>query len=508
VHIAGYWHQDADQLTAAMLKNLLATLLLGLLLAWPTQAAPPRAVLLAQAGSDPVSFSYRNLYAETKGGLVTTSRRDYVEFGNGAFTPVLVRFPIVIVHNPPARSRVLEPPVLVLMPGDTVTMLHNSDHNTFQLRGRHQAELDFCVRLWRGALSLGMAGGQGEPVGGDSTITYFGTGIQSPASSRQHLDQYLQRWQQLRLEGDARLAQLRRTPSIRPEVAACLARQLRLRLFGLLLGPLQPTSRRDTLRTPPPAYRDTVAAQLRGVLALQALPAAAAEGLGGALSAYAEYQCVLARQYPTAGACYKQAKQLLSGFHRAWVCYLILDDGQQRQNLSYYLQDYARWVKPYDEFRQVLRGGPPVPLRSYPHAAFSDSLASPAGPPRHLTDVLAAYRGKVVLLDLWASWCAPCREEIPQSVAAARRYGRRGLVVLYLSIDQDPAAWRKALATLPPAARLQYRFLRPEASAFRQEFDVRWVPRYLLLDRSGTVRYPDALRPSDVRFNAVVEGLL
>jgi thiol-disulfide isomerase/thioredoxin len=493
-----------------MLKNLLAILFLGVLLARPTQAAPPRAVLLAQAGSDPITYSYNNLYGTAKDrDLVTTRRTGSVEFGNGAFTPTLVRFPNIVVHNPPARDRMLEPPVLVLMPGDTVTMLHNIDHNTYQLRGRHQAELDFCVRLWRGALSLdGVAGGQGDPVGGDSTITYFGTGIQSPASSHRHLDQYLQLWQQLRLEGDARLAQLRRMPGIRPEVAACLARQLRLRLFGLLLGPLQPNGRRDTLRTPPPAYRDTVAAQLRGVLAMQALPAAAAEGLGRALSAYAEYQCVLARQYPTAGACYKQAKQLFSGFHRAWVCYLILDDGQQRQNLSYYLQDYARWVKPYDEFLKVLRGGPPVPLRSYPHAAFSDSLASASGPLRHLTDVLAAYRGKVVLLDLWASWCAPCREEIPQSVAMARRYGRRGLVVLYLSIDQDPAAWRKALATLPPAARLHYRFARPEASTFRQEFDVRSVPRYLLLDRSGTVRYPDALRPSDVRFNAVVEGLL
>jgi thiol-disulfide isomerase/thioredoxin len=276
----------------------------------------------------------------------------------------------------------------------------------------------------------------------------------------------------------------------------------------MLLTPLLPSSRRDTLRIPPPAYRDTVAAQLRGVLAMQALPAAASEGLGWVLSQYAEYQCVLARQYPAAGASYKMAKQLYSGFHRAWVCYLILEDRQQRQNLSYYLQDYARWVKPHEEFLKVLRGGPPVALRSYPHAAFSDSLASPAGPPQHLTDLLAAYRGKVILLDLWASWCVPCREEIPLSVAAAKRYGKRGLVVLYLSIDEDPAAWRTALHQLPTGARLQYRFMRPSASAFRQEFDVRSVPRYLLLDRTGTVRNPDSLRPGDVRFGTLVEQLL
>lgn len=480
-----------------------------LLLAIPVGAAPPRAVLRAQAGSDPIVFSYYNLYGTANDrGLITSSRVGWVEFGNGSFTPTLIRFTNRIVQNPPARTRLLEPPVLVLMPGDTVTILHNTARNSFQFKGRHQAELDFCVRLWRGALSLdGVPSELSEPVEGDSTITYQDANIRNLAN-RKRLTQYLPLWQRLRLEGDARLAQLRRTPGIRPEVAACLGRQIRLRLFSMLLNPLLPNSRRDTLRTPPDACRDTVAAQLRGVLAMQALPAAASQGLGGALSQYAEYQCVLARQYPTAGASYKMAKQLFSGFHQAWACYLILEDGQQRQNLSYYIQDYARWVKPHDEFLKMLRGGPPVPLRSYPHAAFSDSLAGPAGSPRHLTDLLAAYRGKVVLLDLWASWCVPCREEIPLSIAAAKRYGKRGLVVLYLSIDEDPTAWRGALKQLPAGAGLQYRFIRPGASAFRQEFDVRSVPRYMLLDRSGTVRNPDALRPGDVRFGALVEQLL
>ncbi|MBJ6143526.1 TlpA disulfide reductase family protein [Hymenobacter sp. BT559] len=493
-----------------MANSLLTTWFsLLLLLAIPAGATPPRAALLAQAGSDPIIYSCNNLYGTAKDrDLVAAHRSGWVEFGNGAFTPTLIHFVNRIVRNPPARTRLLEPPVLVLMPGDTVTILHNVDRNTFQFKGRHQAELDFCVRLWRGALSLdGMSVGLGEPVDGDSTITYHDTVIRNLAN-RKHLTQYLQLWQRLRLEGDARLAQLRRTPGIRPEVAACLGRQIRLRLFSMLLSPLLPSSRRDTLRTPPDAYRDTVAAQWRGVLAMQALPAAASQGVGWALSQYAEYQCVLARQYPAAGASYKMAKQLFSGFHRAWVCYLILEDGQQRQNLSYYIQDYARWVKPHDEFLKVLRGGPPVPLRSYPHAAFSDSLVSPVGSPRHLTDLLAAYRGKVILLDLWASWCVPCREEIPLSIAAAKRYGKRGLVVLYLSIDEDPTAWRGALKQLPAGAGLQYRFIRPGSSAFRQEFDVRSVPRYMLLDRRGTVRNPNSLRPGDVRFGTLVEELL
>jgi peroxiredoxin len=51
---------------------------------------------------------------------------------------------------------------------------------------------------------------------------------------------------------------------------------------------------------------------------------------------------------------------------------------------------------------------------------------------------LSAYRGKVVLLDFWATWCYPCREEIPHLVDLQQRYGDRGLQVLGISMDDSP----------------------------------------------------------------------
>jgi thiol-disulfide isomerase/thioredoxin len=53
---------------------------------------------------------------------------------------------------------------------------------------------------------------------------------------------------------------------------------------------------------------------------------------------------------------------------------------------------------------------------------------------------LASLRGKVVLIDFWATWCPPCREEVPNVVAAYQKYHDQGFEIIGISLDQDKSA--------------------------------------------------------------------
>jgi len=89
-------------------------------------------------------------------------------------------------------------------------------------------------------------------------------------------------------------------------------------------------------------------------------------------------------------------------------------------------------------------------LKKPRHSLHSSTATSgyPAAPQFSLagldgrTVALSDYRGKVVLLDFWATWCAPCQAEIPRFVEWQSRYGTKGLRVIGISMDDGPGPVR------------------------------------------------------------------
>jgi thiol-disulfide isomerase/thioredoxin len=114
-------------------------------------------------------------------------------------------------------------------------------------------------------------------------------------------------------------------------------------------------------------------------------------------------------------------------------------------------------------------------------ATPSLSLNDPAGK----THDLAAYRGKVVLVNFWATWCAPCREEMPSMQALRQRLAGKGFEVLAVNMmesEEKIAAFRESeLIDLP--------VLMDRDGAAARRWNVRMLPVSFVIDRRGAIRY-------------------
>ncbi len=96
--------------------------------------------------------------------------------------------------------------------------------------------------------------------------------------------------------------------------------------------------------------------------------------------------------------------------------------------------------------------------------------------------------GKVVLVDFWASWCAPCKASFPVYSRLQSEYADRGLAIVAVSVDDTPAAYSAFVAKLKPS----FVTVHDAGHALVAEVQVPTMPTSYLIDRAGKVRYMHA----------------
>jgi len=158
-------------------------------------------------------------------------------------------------------------------------------------------------------------------------------------------------------------------------------------------------------------------------------------------------------------------------------------------------------------------------IRDYPHSRFArmapEALTRLTLKGKELTDLkfkaldgsdvdIMNYRGKVVLIDFWATWCGPCRGEMPNVVRAYKKHKTAGFEIIGISLDRDKSALEQFVKT-NGMSWPQYFDGQGWNNAIARKYGIRSIPSTFVLDRKGVVRAVNLRSP---RLEKMIEALL
>ncbi|WP_159024147.1 TlpA disulfide reductase family protein [Formosa sp. L2A11] len=132
------------------------------------------------------------------------------------------------------------------------------------------------------------------------------------------------------------------------------------------------------------------------------------------------------------------------------------------------------------------------------------------------TTSLESLKGKYVYIDVWATWCAPCKAEIPALKALEKEYHDKNITFVSVSVDDDRThggSWDKAkadwLAMVAEEKLGGVQIMSPEGwqSDFVRDYKVNGIPRFILIDPVGNIVDPSAPRPSDSKLKELFTSL-
>jgi peroxiredoxin len=133
---------------------------------------------------------------------------------------------------------------------------------------------------------------------------------------------------------------------------------------------------------------------------------------------------------------------------------------------------------------------------------------------------LTDFAGKYVFIDYWATWCGPCKAEIPAYKKLIEDYKNKNIVFISISVDKDKAAWEKMVKEgIPevdpetgkpavPAKMIQMTWIQlHDAVKYNKIWLVKYIPTFVLIDTKGKIVNARAARPSNPELRGVIDQL-
>ncbi|MBO3698896.1 TlpA disulfide reductase family protein [Roseivirga sp. E12] len=189
-----------------------------------------------------------------------------------------------------------------------------------------------------------------------------------------------------------------------------------------------------------------------------------------------------------------------------WFCLeKMVDSNESYETISAYATDYQNTFPEDTLFTQRFQEDFLINREALVQSSIGVNLLQEDGSTNMLTGLLNKLEGKVIYVDYWASWCAPCRQAMPSSELLRDRFKEDDVAFVYFSIDNKQDAWRRASVSDGLRGYIHnYLVLNHEKSEMKKNLGMDAIPRYLIFDKKGRLAEPNAPGP----MNASLESVL
>jgi thiol-disulfide isomerase/thioredoxin len=155
--------------------------------------------------------------------------------------------------------------------------------------------------------------------------------------------------------------------------------------------------------------------------------------------------------------------------------------------LSALYPNYEPVTTLHEQVKQLIAAADTTQVKSAPAGEGAEAPEIILPTPQGDTIKLSSTRGSVVLLDFWASWCSPCRQENPNLVKAYNTYHRKGFQIYQVSLDKTKEAWMKGIEDDQLGKWIHVSDIQYWNSKVVQLYKIESIPSNFLLDKEGRI---------------------
>jgi len=118
------------------------------------------------------------------------------------------------------------------------------------------------------------------------------------------------------------------------------------------------------------------------------------------------------------------------------------------------------------------------------------------------------FKGKLVYVDIWATWCSPCRNEMPASLKMRDYFAGKNVAFVYICLESSKSNWEKTIKDMKIEGN-HYLISKEQSKEFKKRYAIKGVPTFMLIGKDGTILKGETTSPSqDITYKTIEELLI